>query len=98
MASSSSATTRSKTIDLPSVKMTVEKNGKPLSEGFGSAALGSPLTCVAWLANTLSAFGIVLEAGDLVLSGSLVPLEPVVKGDVMSLRCEGIGTCSVVFT
>ena len=87
-----------KTIDLPSVKMTVEKNGKPLSEGFGSAALGSPLTCVAWLANTLSAFGIVLEAGDLVLSGSLVPLEPVVKGDVMSLRCEGIGTCSVVFT
>lgn len=87
-----------KTLDLPAVKMRVEKNGKPLSEGVGAAALGSPLTCVAWLANTLSEFGIVLEAGDLVLSGSLVPLEPVVAGDVMSLTCEGIGTCSVKFT
>ncbi|MFO0692778.1 MAG: fumarylacetoacetate hydrolase family protein [Polyangiales bacterium] len=84
-------------LDLPSVKMTVQKNGKFLSEGYGSAALGSPLTCVAWLANTLGQFGIKLEAGDVVLSGSLVPLEPVVGGDVMSLHCEGIGGCSVRF-
>ena len=87
-----------KTLDLPGVKMTVTKNGKPLSEGFGSAALGSPLTCVAWLANTLGEFGITLDAGDIVLSGSLVPLEPVVPGDVMSLHAEGIGECSVRFT
>jgi len=87
-----------KTIDLPSVKMVVQKNGAFLSEGFGSAALGSPLTCVAWLANTLGQYGITLDAGDVVLSGSLVPLEPVVAGDVMSLHAEGIGSCSVRFT
>lgn len=87
-----------KTIDLPSVKMTVKKNGQFLSEGFGRAALGSPLTCVAWLANTLGEFGITLDAGDIVLSGSLVPLEPVVPGDEMSLHAEGIGSCSVRFT
>ncbi len=87
-----------KTIDLPSVKMTVTKNGAFLSEGLGSAALGSPLTCVAWLANTLGQYGITLNAGDIVLSGSLVPLEPVVAGDVMSLHAEGLGECSVRFT
>lgn len=87
-----------KSVDLPSVKMTVQKNGAFLSEGYGSAALGSPLTCVAWLANTLGQYGITLEAGDMVLSGSLVPLEPVVAGDVMSLHAEGIGSCSVRFT
>jgi 2-oxopent-4-enoate/cis-2-oxohex-4-enoate hydratase len=53
---------------------------------------------VTWLANTLSEFGIGLNAGDVVLSGSLVPLEPVVAGDEMRLDVEGIGTASVRFT
>lgn len=87
-----------RSVDLPSVHMVVQKNGKFLSEGYGRAALGSPLTCVAWLANTLGQYGITLDAGDIVLSGSLVPLEPVVAGDVMSLVAEGIGSCSVRFT
>ncbi len=87
-----------KVLDFPNLKMRVFKNGKPLSEGLGSAALDSPLNCVSWLANTLSGFGISLNAGDVVLSGSLVPLEPVVPGDEMRLEVEGIGTASVRFT
>jgi len=85
-------------LDFPSLKMRVYKNGKFLSEGLGSAALESPLNCVSWLANTLSEFGIGLNAGDVVLSGSLVPLEPVVAGDEMRLEVEGIGSASVRFT
>ena len=76
----------------------VMRNGELLSEGLGSAALDSPLNCVSWLANTLSQFGITLDAGDVVLSGSLVPLEPVVAGDEMRLEVDGIGTASVRFT
>ncbi|MBW2720304.1 MAG: fumarylacetoacetate hydrolase family protein [Deltaproteobacteria bacterium] len=87
-----------KVLDFPNLKMRVYKNGEPLSEGLGSAALDSPLNCVSWLANTLSEFGIGLNAGDVVLSGSLVPLEPVVAGDEMRLEVEGIGTASVRFT
>jgi 2-oxopent-4-enoate/cis-2-oxohex-4-enoate hydratase len=86
-----------RTLDLPSVEMTVEKNGEFLSKGMGSAALGNPLTCVAWLANVLGEYGVSLEAGDVVLSGSLVPLEPVVAGDTMSLSITGIGDLSVKF-
>ncbi|MGB8331553.1 MAG: fumarylacetoacetate hydrolase family protein [Polyangiales bacterium] len=85
-------------LDFPNLKMRVYKNGGFLSEGLGSAALDSPLNCVSWLANTLSEFGIVLNAGDVVLSGSLVPLEPVVAGDEMRLEVDGIGTASVQFT
>jgi 2-oxopent-4-enoate/cis-2-oxohex-4-enoate hydratase len=85
-------------LDFPNLQMRVYKNGDFLSEGRGSAALDSPLNCVSWLANTLSKFGITLNAGDVVLSGSLVPLEPVVAGDEMHLEVDGIGTASVRFT
>ena len=71
-------------VDFVGCKIEVEKNGRFLSEGQGSAALGSPLICVAWLANTLGAYGIALRAGEVILSGSLVPLEPVKAGDAMS--------------
>jgi 2-oxopent-4-enoate/cis-2-oxohex-4-enoate hydratase len=85
-------------LDFPNLKMRVFKNGELLSEGLGSAALGSPLNCVSWLANTLSKFGITLDAGDVVLSGSLVPLEPVVAGDEMHLELEDVGTARIEFT
>ena len=85
-------------LDFPNLEMRVYKNGALLSTGRGSAALDSPLNCVSWLANTLSKFDITLDAGDVVLSGSLVPLEPVVAGDEMQLEVDGIGTASVRFT
>jgi 2-oxopent-4-enoate/cis-2-oxohex-4-enoate hydratase len=84
-------------VDFYSCGMVVEKNGEIISTGAGAAALGSPLTCVAWLANTLGEFGESLKAGDIVLSGSLVPLEPVVPGDEMKLVIAGIGRASVRF-
>jgi 2-oxopent-4-enoate/cis-2-oxohex-4-enoate hydratase len=84
-------------LDLKASRISIRKNGAPLSEGVGAAALGSPAYCVAWLANTLSRFGIPLRAGEIVLSGSLVPLEPVSAGDAMDLVLEGIGRASVRF-
>jgi len=75
----------------------VEKNGEVISTGAGAAALGSPVNCVAWLANTLGRFGIPLKAGEVILSGSLVPLVPVKAGDLMSVSIGGIGGASVRF-
>ena len=85
-------------IDLATCGMVVSKNGKVISTGAGAAAMGSPVNCVAWLANTLGQFGITLNAGDIILSGSLVPLEPVAPGDVMTVRIGGVGDCTVNFT
>jgi 2-oxopent-4-enoate/cis-2-oxohex-4-enoate hydratase len=85
-------------IDFAALHMRVTKNGASLSEGLGSAALGSPLNCVAWLANTLGGFGVPLLAGEIILSGSLVPLEPVTAGDVMRADVGGLGSVEVQFT
>ncbi|MDG1942925.1 MAG: fumarylacetoacetate hydrolase family protein [Halioglobus sp.] len=84
-------------LDLPNLKMTIYKNGQFNSEGLGSAVQGNPLTAVAWLANTLGKFGIPFKAGEVILSGSLVPLIPVVSGDEMSLEIAGVGGCSCRF-
>ncbi|MDY6841748.1 MAG: 2-oxopent-4-enoate hydratase [Pseudomonadota bacterium] len=84
-------------VDLVTCGMTVEKNGSVISVGAGAAALGSPVNCVTWLANTLGEFGIALKAGEVILSGSLVPLEPVKAGDYMRVDIGGIGSASVRF-
>jgi len=84
-------------VDLATCGMVVEKNGSIISTGAGAAALGSPVNCVIWLANTLGQFGIPLKAGEVILSGSLVPLEPVKAGDFMSVSIGGIGSASVRF-
>lgn len=83
--------------DLPALHVTVTKNGAPLSEGYGSAVQGSPAEAVAWLANTLGAHGVTLEAGDVILSGSLVPLAPAQAGDVFEMELHGIGRCAARF-
>ena len=84
-------------VDLVTCGMVVEKNGSVISAGAGAAALGSPVNCVTWLANTLGEFGITLKAGEVILSGSLVPLEPVKAGDYMRVDIGGIGSASVRF-
>jgi 2-oxopent-4-enoate/cis-2-oxohex-4-enoate hydratase len=86
-----------KDYDLPRLRVSVMKNGKALSEGYGSAVQGSPAAAVAWLANTLGAYGVTLDAGDIILSGSLVPLAPAMPGDIFEMTLHGIGSCAARF-
>ena len=92
------AATSPAAVDLINCEMTVCKNGEVISTGTGAAAMGNPVNCITWLANTLCTLGITIEKGDVVLSGSLVPLQPVTAGDEMSLHISGIGDCRVAFT
>ncbi len=84
-------------VDLTTCGMVLEKNGEIVATGAGAAALGSPVNAVAWLANTLGEYGIGLRAGEVILSGSLAPLIPVVAGDSMHMRVGGIGSAAVRF-
>lgn len=86
-----------RTIDLSTCGMVLEKNGSVESTGSGAAALGSPVTCVAWLANALGRFGVSLKAGEIILSGSLGALIPVSRGDNFRLSIGGIGSATVRF-
>ena len=84
-------------VDLSTVGMVLEKNGSVVATGAGAAALGSPLICIAWLANTLGQFDIPLKAGEVILSGSLIPLIPIEPGDHMTVQIGGIGDASLRF-
>ena len=64
----------------------------------GAAVQGDPAAAVAWLANTLGRYGVALEAGDVILSGSLVPLEPAAAGDRFEMTLHGIGSCRADFS
>ena len=83
--------------DLAALHVQVWKNGQPLSSGLGSAVQGSPLASVAWLANTLGRYDVALEPGEIILSRSLVPLEPAAPGDRFTLELAGVGSASIAF-
>ena len=84
-------------VDLPGCPMQMEKNGVVVASGNGAATMGSPLEAVAWLANALGRLGVTLRAGEIVLSGALGAMVPVVAGDRLHARIGGVGTCSVSF-
>jgi len=85
-------------LDLSTCGMVMQLNGNIVSTGAGAAALGaSPVSCIVWLANMLGSLGTPLNAGEIILSGSLVPLQPVVPGDYMTVSIGGIGRTSVRF-
>jgi len=85
-------------LDLAAASMQMWKNDAPAGAGLGAAVQGHPAEAVAWLANTLGAFGIPFKAGELILSGSLAPLVPAVAGDRFTMHIEGLGGCSVAFS
>ena len=85
-------------VDLATCGVVMELNGAVVSTGAGAAALGSsPVACMVWLANQLGALGVSLLKGEVVLSGSLVPLQPVQPGDEVRAAVGGIGQVSVRF-
>jgi 2-oxopent-4-enoate/cis-2-oxohex-4-enoate hydratase len=84
-------------IDLSLCGMVLAKNGEIAATGAGAAALGSPVNCVAWLANRLGQLGIALEAGEVILSGSLAAMLPAQAGDVFHCSIGGIGSVATRF-
>ncbi len=85
-----------KHIDIETCGMVVEINDEVAATGAGAACLGSPAIAVAWLTNQLSQYEIELQAGEIILSGSLVPFLPANSGDRVHIR-SGVGTASLQF-
>lgn len=84
--------------DLAEVTMTLTADGVEVSNGKGSDCLGSPWEALAWLANTSLTYGAPLRAGDVVLSGALGPMVPVVPGTTYTTSISGVGSVTATFT
>ena len=72
--------------------MTMSINGSEATSGIGADCLGHPLNAARWLADTLSARGIPLQAGDVVMTGSLGAMKPVSPGDHVEADFGPLGT------
>jgi 2-keto-4-pentenoate hydratase len=85
-------------IDLAEVGCVLTVDGFVAGTGTGAAVLGSPINALVWLVNTLAARGEGLEAGDVVLPGSITAAVAVRAGSVAEASFEGLGSVSVEFT
>ncbi|HVZ37923.1 MAG TPA: fumarylacetoacetate hydrolase family protein [Candidatus Kapabacteria bacterium] len=77
--------------------MTLRKNGAIVSTGAGAACLGNPVNAVVWLANKLGELGAQLNTGQVILSGALGPVSPVVAGDIVTVDIGRMAQVSVGF-
>ena len=85
-------------LDLAALAGRMLINGEEAGKGVGGDALGHPLVPLAWLANNLNQRGIMLRAGDVVLTGSIVATKWLRPGDHMVTEVEGLGRASLTVT
>lgn len=84
-------------VDLRDVAMNLTCDGETLSAGTGAACLGHPVNAVVWLANAVAERGVPLQAGEVILSGSLGPLVPVERGKTYEATFTGLGAVRARF-
>jgi 2-keto-4-pentenoate hydratase len=78
-------------VDLMSARGTTTVAGVFKGEGFGRDVMGHPFAALAWLANALYDRGHQLLAGQVVLTGSLVPAMPIGAGETAVCDVAGLG-------
>ena len=83
-------------LDLAAARGRMVINGETVGEGRGGDVMGHPFEALAWLANSLVARGKPLQAGQLVLTGSVVATKWLKPGDEMATVIDGIGEARLV--
>ena len=79
-------------LDLAAIRGTMQINDNNVGSGHGRDIInGHPLEALAWLANHEQARGNKLEAGWIVMLGSVVQTKWVERGDVVEVELEGLG-------
>jgi 2-keto-4-pentenoate hydratase len=74
-----------------------ERGSELIATGAGAAALGDPIAAVAWASRTLGALGVTMEAGAVIMTGSLHASVPARAGDVFTASYDRLGSISVRF-
>jgi 2-oxo-hept-3-ene-1,7-dioate hydratase len=73
------------------------RNSEIEETGLAAGVLGHPAMGIAWLANKVGKFGVTLEPGHLMLSGSFTRPVWANKGDTLHADFGPLGTVSVQF-
>lgn len=84
-------------LDLAQQSVAVRVNGETVDEGSGANVLGDPRNVLTWLANTLSARGTGLKAGQIITTGSAANVIKVKPGDTVVADFGDLGSAEVTF-
>jgi 2-oxopent-4-enoate hydratase len=82
-------------VDLKTVHVDLKVNGETVQSGDGLAVLGDPAEAVAWLANAVGQFGVQLQTGHTILSGSITAAVPLVSGSTVVADFGPFGSVEV---
>jgi len=82
-------------IDLRVEGMSMSRNGRPVASGTGVEVLGNPLRSVAFMANKLAEQGLKLEAGMVLMTGSITRSIPLAAGDLIDVAFTRLGHLQV---
>lgn len=85
-------------IDLRTIGATLRVNGSLVTTAAAGAVLGNPATAVAWLANKVAAFGVIIDAGNVILPGSCTRAYDVAAGQTVRADFDMLGSVSAVFS
>ena len=85
-------------IDLRLEGMVISINGEVRGSATGVEVLGNPLGLVAVIANKIGEYGEMLEAGMILMTGSIVTAMPVKPGDDLRVEFTRIGSLHARFT
>jgi 2-keto-4-pentenoate hydratase len=84
-------------LDLGEVVVKVRRNGEMVMQGKGADLIDNQLQSLTWLANKLADYGVALQAGQCVMSGSFIKPTPVQPGDRWDTGFSRIGDVSATF-
>lgn len=84
-------------VDLVTLGLVVEKNGRVVEVGAGAAVLGHPAQAVAMLANSLARRGECIPAGSFIMSGGITAAVGIERGDAINVRLQDLGSLSMRF-
>ena len=85
-------------LDLAQLTARLSINGREIGTGKGGDVMGNPLNALAWLAEARAAAGTPLKRGEIVMTGSMVPIQFPSAGDRAIVEVEGLGGVELAVT
>jgi 2-keto-4-pentenoate hydratase len=85
-------------VDLTTIEAKLLCGGEEVAAGRSDAVLGNPVTAVAWLARKVASFGVTLEAGHVILPGSVHRAIDAHAGDDFEAVFTDLGSVQLSFT
>lgn len=85
------------TLDLLNETVVLYKGEDPIADGRGELAMGHPARAIAWLAGKLAERGRSLQAGQIIMTGTLTPMMVIEKSSRYRAKFSTLGPVEMTF-